>query len=188
LHLARELGDTSGVAITLNNLGLVAHLQGDYTSAGSLYAESLALKRELGDKRGIAITLCNLGLVAHEQGDNASASIHFEESLILRRDLGDKWGIALSLAGLGAVAVALGSVDNVSGSGISRGVRLLGFVEALLESIGGVLETEDRLPFDCAVVSARALLGANEFERLWAQGHTMTLEQALEYALQPNQP
>ena len=192
LNLARELGDKAGIAISLNNLGLVAHLQGDYTSARSLYEESLALKRELGDKRGAAISLSNLGLVAVEQGDYTPASSRFEESLTLRRELGDKWGIALSLAGLGGVAVALGSASYSRSSAIGetgeageigRGVRLLGVVEALLESIGAVLEAEDRLPYERAVASARALLGAEEFERLWALGRAMTMEQGIEYAL-----
>jgi tetratricopeptide (TPR) repeat protein len=199
LNLARELGDKAGVAISLNNLGLVAYLQGDHTSARSLYEESLALKRELGDKRGVAISLSNLGLAALEQGDYTSASSRFEESLTLRRELGDKWGIALSLAGLGGVAVALGSAGNsrnaqgsttgaIGESGeIEMGVRLLGVVEALLGSIGAVLEAEDRLPYERAVASARALLGAGEFERLRALGHAMTMEQAIEYALQDNQ-
>jgi tetratricopeptide (TPR) repeat protein len=181
LSLARELEDKGGVAITLNNLGLVAHLQGEHATARSMYEESLALKRELGDKRGIAISLSNVGLVALEQGDYTSARSHFEESLTLRRELGDKWGIALSLAGLGGVAVAPGSTAEPGE--IARGARLLGAVEALLESIGSVLEAEDRVPYERAVASASALLGAAEFERLWAEGHAMSLERAIEYAL-----
>jgi predicted ATPase/transcriptional regulator with XRE-family HTH domain len=187
LSLARELEDKVGIAISLNNSGLVAHLQGDHSSARTLYEESLALKRELGDKRGAAISLSNLGLVALEQGDYTSASSRFEESLTLRRELGDKWGLALSLAGLGGVAVALGSAGGRASGEIGRGVRLLGVVEALLESTGAVLEVEDRLPYERAVSSARALLGAEEYERLRALGHAMTMEQGIEYALQHDQ-
>ena len=56
-------------------------------------------------------------------------------------------------------------------------------MEALLESIGGVLEAEDRLPYERAVASARALLGAEEFERLRVEGHAMSMEHAIKYAL-----
>jgi predicted ATPase/transcriptional regulator with XRE-family HTH domain len=191
LALARELGDTRGVAISLSTLGNIAHLQGDNLGARSLYEQSLALKKELGDKRGIAMSLSNLGLVALEQRDYANARSRFEESLALREELGDKWGIALSLAGLGGAAVGLGN----SGSGenapeaagdlseVRRGVRLLGVVEALLESTRAVLQTEDRLPYERAIASARALLGEDEYGQLWAEGRAMTLQQAIEYAL-----
>ena len=189
LALARELGDKKGIAVSLGTLGNAAHLQGDYTSARSLHEESLALARELGDKRATATTVSNLGLVALEEGDYVSAWSHFGESLILRRELGDKWGIALSLAGLGGVLVALGSTGNATDlageeSETRRGARLLGAVDALLGSTGVVLEVEDRVPHERALASALRLLGPEEFAQLQAEGRAMSMEQAIDYALQ----
>lgn len=198
LALAREIGDKRGISISLGTLGNIAHLQGDHVAARALHEESLVLKKELGDKRGLAMSLGNLGLLALEEGDYACARSQFEESLSLRKELGDKWGIAMSLAGLGGVAVAQGGTGRaVSPSGsipgtaddsdelseVRRGARLLGAVEGLLESTGAVLEVEDRLPYERAVASASALLGAGDFERLRAEGRAMSMEQAIEYAL-----
>ena len=37
LEIRRELGDRSGIAYSLNNLGIVAREQGDYVAARALY-------------------------------------------------------------------------------------------------------------------------------------------------------
>ena len=65
LAIRRELGDHSGVADSLSNLGLLAADQADYASARALYEESLAIRRQLGDKKGIATSLTNMGLVMY---------------------------------------------------------------------------------------------------------------------------
>jgi predicted ATPase/class 3 adenylate cyclase len=103
LAIKRELGDRSGVAASLLNLGNVAHGQGDFASARALLEESLAIRRELGDRRGIAWSLNNLGNVTLDQGDFASARTLFEECLPISRELGDRGNIAISLGNLGEV-------------------------------------------------------------------------------------
>jgi tetratricopeptide (TPR) repeat protein len=104
LALQREDGDKRGSAISLSNLGHVATIQGDPTTARALVEESLALWRELGRKPGIAAALNNLGNVVREQGDLAAARALFAESLVLQRELGSKEGMAGALANLGLVA------------------------------------------------------------------------------------
>jgi predicted ATPase/class 3 adenylate cyclase len=176
LAMQRELGDKRGIAMSLVNLGIVAHLQEDYTTARSLAEESLVLLRELGDKWGIAAALNNIGNVAQEEGDYASARALYEESLLLFRELGNKLRIAMSLAGLGRVAVNMGRPE--------LGARVLGAVEARLGDIDAVLDSEDRLPYERAVESARSLLEEEPFERAWQQGRAMSMEQAIKYALE----
>lgn len=104
LDIFRELGDTWGIAWSLNLLGLVTHEQCDYAAAQALHEESLALRRELGDKRGIANSLNNLGNVAFSQGDYERAHVLHAKSLELKTELGDRGGIANSLSNLGLVA------------------------------------------------------------------------------------
>jgi tetratricopeptide (TPR) repeat protein len=103
LGLRRELGDTGGIASSLNNLGKVA---GDLGRAAALYEEALALYREQGDHRGSAEALSNLGLVAVRQGDPARAAALHEEALRLHRELGNTEGIAYALGDLGRVAAS----------------------------------------------------------------------------------
>ena len=91
-------------AKTLNGVGGLANMQGDYASARGYSEESLAIFRERGDRQGIATSLGNLGNVASYQGDYASARGYYEESLTTWREIGDRQGIAASLGNLGLVA------------------------------------------------------------------------------------
>jgi predicted ATPase/class 3 adenylate cyclase len=84
--------------------GTFANLQGDYTQAGVLLVESLALCRTLDDKQGTAWALNELGAVAYDQGDRGQARALWEESLALFRERNDKRGMAEVLDKLGRVA------------------------------------------------------------------------------------
>ena len=108
LAIKRELGDRSGIAVSLTNLGNVAYQQGDFASAQALYEESVAIVRELGDRWGIAGSLNSLGNVGFAHGELASARARYEESLAIMRELGDRVGIAKSLNNLGNVAFEQG--------------------------------------------------------------------------------
>jgi predicted ATPase/DNA-binding SARP family transcriptional activator/Tfp pilus assembly protein PilF len=174
LSLQRELGDKLGIAYSLNNLGILAYLQGDYAEALVLYEESLALRRELGDKMGTAASLNNLANVAYAQEHHATARTFYEESLALRRELVDPLGSAISLAGLGRLAVSLG--------GVKQGTTVLAAVARVLEDLGVVLDSEDRIPYERAVDLAREHLGKEEFEGAWQQGLAMSIEQAILYS------
>jgi tetratricopeptide (TPR) repeat protein len=186
LSLRREIGDKRGIAVSLNNLGNVASDQGDSAAARSQYEECLVLMREIGDKRGIANTLINLGDMAMEQGEYTAARSLLVESLVLMRELGDKWGIATSLAGLGGVAIrGAGRVGQGPEGEVERGARLLGAAEGLLQSMGAVLEHEEREPYEWSVQQARSLLGEEAFEKERQEGWAMSIEEATEYALQP---
>ena len=68
--MKRELGDRSGIATALSNLGMVAADQGDYEFAISLYEESMVLNRELKNMTGLTLTMHNLGgILVENHGD-----------------------------------------------------------------------------------------------------------------------
>jgi ATP/maltotriose-dependent transcriptional regulator MalT len=94
--------------LALNNLGIVAQLQGDYDRAIAVHDESLALVRALGDERGVALSLLTMGTMAQLQGDVARATAHYDEGLALFRALGDTRGIAAVLSSLGTLAGSRG--------------------------------------------------------------------------------
>ncbi len=112
LRLYRELGDTVGIALSLNTLGFVARNQGEYSRARTLLEESLTLSRESGHTWVQAEALNILGVAARRQGDHGRATVMFEESQALWRELGDKWGLAFSLGHLGVVARLRGDYEK----------------------------------------------------------------------------
>jgi predicted ATPase len=183
LALRQEIGDKPGIQYSLYALGIAARQQEDYQAARALLEESLAMSREIGDGRGIAFSLCGLGIVALEQGDYPAARALLEESMALRREHGDKPGITICLAGLGGVAIR-GAAGVRQKAQVGRGARLLGAVEGLLQSMGTVLERDDREPYERSVQLARAHLGEAAFQKSWQEGRAMSMEQAIAYALE----
>jgi tetratricopeptide (TPR) repeat protein len=176
LTLHRELGDKWGIALSLEQLGILSYLDGDYSRATSLFEESLALHKERRQASSIGILLYELGIVAYLERDYSRATPLFEESLIRESEVGYKVGIALSLAGLGEVSADTGQPR--------RGAMLLGASEALHEAIGGVMEASDRISYNRALDSARSQLGDEEVETAWQEGRSMSMKQAVAYALE----
>ncbi len=128
LALWRALGDSPGIAISLNRLAWVTSLQGDYGRAVVLREECLALQRELGVKWDIAYSLNHLGWVAGQQGDLGRALALQEESLALWHALGDRWGVARAKGNMGRVEALLGN--------FGRAEALHGEARALWHELG----------------------------------------------------
>ena len=176
LALYRELGNKSGIRDSLLNLGRVARNQGDHKRAKELCEESLSLNRELGDKRYTANLLHILGLVALGQEEYDQAAGLLKESLVLYRELGIKHFIAHCLEGFAGVAVVQG--------GPERSALLLGAAEGIREAIGAPLTPSEQAEVDSYVSAVRAELDEKAFESAWAGGRAMSMEKAVEYALE----
>lgn len=175
LNLSREQGNKSLMGTQLTHLGVVARYQGDYDRATALYGESLALFREIGDKWNIALALRTMGDVAIQQSDYGRAAASFMESLILCRDVGDRWVSQGCLEGLASVASAQGHYRGAA--------RLVGAAERLNESLGYRRHPRYQASYDQHMAPTRAALGDDAFAAAWAEGQSMTLEEAIEYAL-----
>jgi Tfp pilus assembly protein PilF len=60
LPITREVGDKSGEATTLHNMGTIFIKIGQPTKALELYEQALPITREVGDKSGEVTTLNNM--------------------------------------------------------------------------------------------------------------------------------
>jgi tetratricopeptide (TPR) repeat protein len=109
-HLAAALAlfgqsqDDRGIASTLDDIGKLHWLRGEYALALENTLRSLAMRRKIGDRRSIALSLNNLGLVHQDSGNYKGALEAFEQALRIRRDIGDLVGVAITLNNLGTVA------------------------------------------------------------------------------------
>ena len=174
LAIRRELGDRHGIGSALNNLGIVALEQGDYETARPLFEESLATKKELGDKQGMANALTNLGIVAREEGDYAAARAFLAEGLAIRHAIGNVHGIVLSLYALGRLATAQGEAEQAA--------RLFGAMEALCESIGIAVPSDEVDHYEQDLATLRTALGEEAFAAAWSEGRAMQPEHAVTHA------
>jgi len=143
LPLRRAVGNRSGEAVTLNNIGLVYSELGEKQKALEYYNQSLPLRRAVGDRSGEATTLNNIGGVYSELGEKQKALEYYNQSLPLSRAVGDRTGEASTLSNIGTVYSELGeqqkALEYFSQSlSLFRAVGNRGGEAATLNNIGGV--------------------------------------------------
>jgi predicted ATPase/class 3 adenylate cyclase/DNA-binding CsgD family transcriptional regulator len=169
--LYRELGDKSCIASCLSLSGMLALSEGDTALARSQIEQALALFQELKLPHGTALSLYALAQVAAVSGDAARSRALYEQGAVLARESGDKGTIPAGLEGLAAAVAAQGNH--------AWAAQLWGAAEALRETLGTPLPPVDRASYHGAVAAARTQLGEQAFAVAWAQGRTLSPEQAL---------
>ncbi len=105
LALYREMGDKTGIAHALIDLGIQLVTQANYESAKALLQESEALFRQTDNTMGLAEALNVLGEVARIQGNYAEAESYYEEGQTLLRLNMNNMLAAWLLHNLGHVAL-----------------------------------------------------------------------------------
>jgi predicted ATPase/DNA-binding CsgD family transcriptional regulator len=169
-----------GVACALYLLGRLAFAQGNVTRASARFEESLTIFEDFGLASNSAQLLSWLAGIALVQGERAKALSLCERSIALFRQMDDTEGIALSLQQWGCLVARRGAAVWAA--------QLWGAAETL----GG--STRDWRPFDLftlfialgehtdyerTLAAVRAELGEQVFVAAWAEGRTMTPEQAI---------
>jgi tetratricopeptide (TPR) repeat protein len=179
---SREIGRHAGPASdcsawTLHQLGQAAQLRGDYAHAAQLHQESLARFSSTDYPLGPPTAYHGLGEAALGQGNTDEAMRWFAQGLVLSQRESKLASIAWCLAGLGSVAA--------QGEAPERAARLWGAAEQLRQTLGCRSAPAARASYERAMTKARAQLGVEAFATAWEQGHTLTLDQAIAEALQP---
>ena len=163
------------IAWALYGLGGVAELQGNVSRAAELLAESLALQRAGDGKVDPAWTLVRAGQVALLQGSIDQAIAFVQEGVQRHRAMGNPRGTAEGLVVLGRIALAQQRA--------ARAVQLFAAADKLLAAAGWQMYPKDQQDFDRAITNGRELLDQERFHSAWSAGQTMTLAQAVDYAL-----
>jgi CHAT domain-containing protein/tetratricopeptide (TPR) repeat protein len=108
LPLYRAVGDRSGEAATLNNIGLVYNALGEKPKALEYYNQALPILRAVGNRSVEARTLNNIGAVYDSLGEKPKALEYYNQALPILRAVGDRSGEAATLNNIGSVYDDLG--------------------------------------------------------------------------------
>ena len=115
LSLYEDQGNESGIAASLNALGVWARDRGDYLAAQSNLERSLACWRTLSDRQAIARCLHNLANVVKVRGDYPRAEWALREATDIFEELGDRTGAAWCISQQGDIARARDNLDAARG-------------------------------------------------------------------------
>jgi predicted ATPase/class 3 adenylate cyclase/DNA-binding CsgD family transcriptional regulator len=118
--------------------------------------------------------LDSLGRLSRAEGDFSSAESLFFEAIDVLYRYGDLAGTCDVLESIAGTATELQSLEEA--------VRLFGAAARLREEIGFVRFPVYRSGYEADVATARASLGEGDFDRRWAEGLALSLEEAVAYA------
>jgi ATP/maltotriose-dependent transcriptional regulator MalT len=136
-----------------------------------LLEESIVISKETGYQFGIALSLSVLGRFAAIQADYVAARSLYEQSLAIAHKMNYKLLFLSCVEELAGVVAAQGEP--------AWAARLLGAAEAMRDTLGSSIPPIYRSSYEYWVTIVRRQLGEGVFTLIWAEGRTMTPEQAL---------
>lgn len=112
LSISREMNLKSREAEVLNQLGIIASVQGDAGTALEFFLMVLDVRQEIGDTPGIARIQNNLGILYKNLEDYDRSLEFHSQSLESKRILNDSLGIARSLNNIGEIHHMQGNLSE----------------------------------------------------------------------------
>jgi predicted ATPase/DNA-binding winged helix-turn-helix (wHTH) protein len=179
-RIFEDLKDHSGAAWSLNQLGDIVREEGDVDNARGLYQRALSAFREANDRWGIARSLTDLAQIACGQRDHVTAHAAYREALALFVALGHKRGIARALEGFACSALA--QQDP------ARALAITAAAAHLRQWIGAPLMPAEQSELSEKLQPAWTSLNGGDSKAAYARGWAMSLETAIQYALEESGP
>ena len=178
LAIAQADNNARQVAAATGALADLAAREGDYDTARRLGEHTLASLRSLDQQGGVTrhvlAALISLGDLAVTHGHHGEALARYRECLAHLQHLQDGARSVHALEGLAGLAAATDEPQ--------RALRLAGAAAALRQRLGIGAAWPPKM--ERRLKPARLALAAAEQAAAWAEGATMTLEQAVAYALE----
>jgi len=169
-------GNKWGSAMTTFGLGFFAKTIGDYEQARSRFRTCFPIFLELGDTHRINMIQSELAHIEREQGHYEQAIPMYRETILEWQRLGHRAAVANQLECFAFIAKAEEQPE--------RAAKLLGTAEALRKKINIQMTDIERVEYDRQVADLKSNTDDREFSIHWSEGRSMTMEQAIELALE----
>jgi len=175
LALHRGGTDPFGVPLALVQLATVHATLGDPDRAMSYAEECIALSEAASERWCAALARWVEALVQWRLGHGARARTYARDALRLKQPFGDRMGMAMSVE---VVAWAESEAGH-----FAEAARLLGAVQAALNSIGASLFGHLHEDHDRCLARTREALGDAAFEQAFEDGSTLRFDDAVALAV-----
>jgi diguanylate cyclase (GGDEF)-like protein len=175
LALFRQLEDDHGIALILGNLGDLSATIGQHDRAVAFTRQSLATLERLHDAQATGWQLINLGSFELKRGNVEAARPALHRGLELVREYQDDWLSANALDCLARLAICEQEWE--------RALRLTGFADGILESLGLPRQPADQREYEYVVREAQLAIGRQSAMELMRQAGSMAWPEAVNEAL-----
>ena len=178
LHLAREAGLRSQEAQALEISGLIATHRNAYDEARSHFKESIGVYQEIGATFNVILEKSNLAHLERKLGNYADALEYYRETIIAFRDIGQTGAVAHQLECFGFIALAQNQNE--------RALQLFAVADVLREKRGTPMTPDEQNYFDKQLKGLREKMDSKVYESIWSIGYAMSVDQAIQIAVEAN--
>jgi tetratricopeptide (TPR) repeat protein len=154
---------------------IIARLHGDYDEAYTLLQEALVPFEKLGNQFECLWLSVRFGSIALAKGNVKGAREIFERSAQAFQANKDTIGVVFSLEGMAGVFVSTVN-PNVA-------ARLIGWADAIRKEVGELRPRVEQNDVDKLVAACISRLGEATFTKEYQKGRGMTLDEAVELAV-----
>jgi len=175
MQLFQEVNDEWEFARVVMALAKKSYRQDELATSYNLYEQALALFRKIGDRYFQSFAIYWIGVIGAKQGNVKSGKAALREALMLAQQIDSKYAI-------GSALWRLSEVTQIDGD-LASTVRLYWAAKNIWDSVGTLTEDAE-IDFENTMTFCRAELGDSAFDKAVQISRSLTIEQAIEYALQ----
>jgi len=175
LDLSQGSVNPDALVRTEGILARLAFYRGDLHEARKHADLMLDLHREMGDQLSVTGHQSAMAHIARQIGNFEEALALYRETLPDWQKIGHRGAVAHQLECFAFIAKAQEQGE--------RAVKLMSAAEALREASNSPMTPQERIEYANEVANLRAGMDEKTFVSFWAEGRSMTMEQAIEYAL-----
>jgi tetratricopeptide (TPR) repeat protein len=157
-------------------MGMGARSQGRFDRAQQYFDEGHRIFKHIGHKGLIALVTSEIAHTQRTMGNYTEAKQTYRETIKVFQDYGNYPAVAHQLECFAMIAVAEEEPQ--------RAAKLFGAAEAIREATAHKPTDEEEAAEAQFVNRLRAMLPEAEFNAFWAEGKSMTMEQAIQLALE----
>ena len=171
----REAPGSYQVAMFHLGMGMDESVRGNYATAKRFFEDGREIFKRIGSLNFQMVMQSELGHVERYTGNLKAARAIYQETIKSWQEIGNRPAIAHQLECFGFLAVA----DEEP----QRAIRLFSAADTLRERIQAPRVDHEQAEYEQYVDQLHAMLSESEFNSLWAEGKSMTMEQAIQLAL-----
>jgi tetratricopeptide (TPR) repeat protein len=156
-------------------MGVTARVQGHYDRAQRYFEDGLRIFKQIGHKGMIAVMISEIAHMQRAMGKFIEAKKTYQETIKIFQDYGNRPAVAHQLECFAMIAI----VEEEP----QRAAQLFAAAEAIREVTGHKRTEEEELEEAQFIERLHAILSEAEFNALWAEGKSMRMDQAIQFAL-----
>ncbi|MFT3896019.1 MAG: adenylate/guanylate cyclase domain-containing protein [Anaerolineales bacterium] len=156
-------------------LGMSESEAGNFDSAMHFFEDSMKIFKRLRNRNFENVVTSELGHLARRKGNTTQAQEIYTHTIIEWQNIGNRAALAHQLECFGYLALAEEEPQ--------RALQLFGTAEVLREKAGSPMTAFEQDESNKAITRLRAMVAEPEFNTSWALGRSMTMEEAIEFAL-----